>query len=184
LRRLELSAPVAASLWPVLAMALASHAADGSTSAAVAALTIRQSARDGHGVDGNGDLIRIVTLFDGRRVVDAWPNVFRPTYRRPPVSMPINTGTTLDRADDVQPDGIAVALLAPPRSTQGGVVLDLLATFDGGAAPVRIGMTPGEWCDAVVGLNGPERWYPYGAGSFGRRTIIDLQRVGCRAQLL
>jgi hypothetical protein len=181
--RIQLSGPVAAALWPVLLLALAGRPAGDRKERSE--LTLAQSSGGGYDIDGNGEAIAVTTLFDGAHVADRWPNVFRPTYRRRPQSMPMNLRASLEREEEVATDSLALAILEPP-AVEGSDVAVLLLVVDGDRRgfPMRLAMTPSEWFSAVVGLGGVDRWYPYGAGSFGRVTTIDVAGRGGRAQFV
>jgi len=182
--RIQLSGSVAAALWPALLLGLASRPA-GVGRKERSELTLAQSSDGGYGIDGNGEAIAVTTLFDGAHVADRWPNVFRPTYRRRPQSMPMNLRASLERDEEMSTDAVALAILEPP-AVEGSDVAVVLLVVDGERKgfPMRLAMTPSEWFGAVVGLGGVERWYPYGAGSFGCDTTIDVAGRGGRAQFV
>ena len=181
---IQLSGPVVATLWPILLLALASASA-GHGMKERSGLNLAQSGEGGYQFDGNGEAIATTTLFDGAHVVDRWPNVFRPTYRRQPQSMPMNVRASLDPTGEVQADAVALAVLEPPAVDGKHIGVDLLVVHhDQRGVPMRLRMTLSEWCGAFVALRGEERWYPYGAGSFGCQATIDLTRLDGRLQLL
>jgi hypothetical protein len=181
-RLVQLSRPVAAPLWPALLLMLGSQrkqqepAHEGQERPA--GLRLGQSAEGGYGLDGNGEPIATATLYDGARILfDRWPNAFRPTYRHPAQPMPMNVTAALDRSGAVVPDALAVAVLEPPSFDGQALTIGvLLVDGDRRASPMRVRMTPSEWCRAVVAVEGEERWYPHGAGSFGREVTIDISR--------
>jgi hypothetical protein len=175
--RIQLAGPVAASLWPILIGGLASGNRTGERSG----LTLGQAAEGGYQFDGNGEPIVGSTLFDGVEVVAQLPNAFRPTYRRPPRSMPMNLRASVQGSDDWPVDVVAVAILEPPAIEGSHIAVGLLGVDRDRRLPMRLRMTPRQWCEAVVALQGDARWYPYGAGSFGCLTTLDLNRLRERA---
>jgi hypothetical protein len=172
--RIQLAGSVAAALWPILLEALAS----GNRAGGRSELTLRQSAEGVYEVDGNGEAIAGSTLFDGVTVAGSLPNAFRPTYRRRPRPTPMNLQASLARSDAAPADALAVAILEPPATDGSVVAAGVLVVHRGRPVPMRLRMTPDQWCEAVVALAGDGRWYPQGAGSFGCDTTLDITRAG------
>jgi hypothetical protein len=105
------------------------------------------------GVDGYGDPI-----------VEAsgpWPNVYRPSYRVPPVRMPMQLRLECDVTEIEEDRPIAVALLAPVSS-----VLRVLIDDGRRAYPSAVRVT------RIDAVSGRRTWYPYGGGSFGAEMML------------
>lgn len=105
------------------------------------------------GVDGYGAPIIEAT--------EAWPNVYRPSYRVRPACMPMQLRLECDVTEIERDRPIAVALLAPVSS-----VLRVLIDDGKRAYPSTVRIT------RIDAVSDERTWYPYGAGSFGAEMML------------
>ncbi len=112
----------------------------------------------GGGVDGKGQLVDELAL-GGL----PWPNWYRPSYRSRPQRMPMNVAIEAEIVEMEASVPRAVALLAPPD----GLRLRVLCVQGEEIGPMTIHV------GRVVGVAGPRRWYPYGAGAYGSEMMVS-----------
>lgn len=106
------------------------------------------------GIDGKGNLVE--------EAAGDWPNWYRPSYRVPPMRVPLHLRIECDVTEIDAGRPIAVALLASVH----GPVLRVLVDDGSSAYPATVRIAR---IDAVAS----ERvWYPYGAGSFGAEMML------------
>jgi len=107
--------------------------------------------------DGKG-----LPVHEQRLTNPPWPNWFRPSYRLRPVRMPLHL-RAVAASDDVDADvPRAVALLAPVA----GNVLHVLCADGDEVFATTIAV------ERVLAARATDRWYPYGAGSFGAELLV------------
>jgi hypothetical protein len=109
------------------------------------------------GIDGKGQHIA-----EWDAAVRPWPNWYRPSYRTRPVRGPLNVRAVCDVSQVDAELPVAVAVLAPVS----GLVLNVLIADRGEVYPAAVRIT------RIDAVGQPERWYPYGAGSFGAEMML------------
>jgi len=109
------------------------------------------------GHDGKG-----LPVIDQKLTAGPWPNWFRPSYRTRPVRMPLHLRAVAasDNIDNSVPE--AIALLAPVA----GNVLHVLCVDGDAVFPTTVAV------ERVLAARPSDRWYPYGAGSFGAEMLV------------
>jgi hypothetical protein len=105
--------------------------------------------------DGNG-----LPVLEQRLMTAPWPNWFRPSYRTRPVRMPLHLRAV--GSEEIAEAPEAVALLAPVA----GNVLHVLCVDGNEVFPTTIAV------ERVLAARPTNRWYPYGAGSFGAEMLV------------
>lgn len=171
---LVLDPPVASALWPDLLEALVE-----SRTESIAPLRIGQRVSSPLRLDGDGEPVREAVLFEQRPLLrQQWPNIYRPSYRFRPTRAAIDVCGSMPVEPAATPSVRAFALLAPPRVAGGKFSLSLLCGREGGGGsfPLQLVETPGAVVAMIASVGSPEGWYPYGAGSFGSRVV--LERIG------
>ena len=136
-------------------------------------LPLCQSTHPSYPNDGDGRRVRDFDA-DGTRA-DVWPNRFRPSYRAPaePALFHVEIGSVSEMAGE--PAIAALETLAPPRIIGDVVVLDALCERDDSSflASIEISLPLLRGC----GAGGERRWFPYGAGSWGRTMVVPDTRI-------
>ncbi len=120
----------------------------------LAGVSVRQ--RSGT-VDGRGLPIEDVEVDSA-----PWPNVWRPSYRVPPLSAPMQLVASHPATEIDRDLPCAVALLEPPRDSR----LHVLLVQDGRSWPAVILLR------SVRSIGGARGWYPVHAGSFGVEMVL------------
>jgi hypothetical protein len=107
--------------------------------------------------DGKG-----LPVLEQRLTDPPWPNWWRPSYRTRPIRMPLHLRAVApsDNINYSAPE--AVALLVPVA----GNVLHVLCVDGGDVFPTTIAV------ERVLAVRNTNRWYPYGAGSFGAEMLV------------
>lgn len=103
------------------------------------------------------------------------PNAFRPTYRLPPVRLPLHVrliGPTRETDFDLRAIEILEPFVIGPERLQTGL---LCLDSDGKAMACGVSTTPGKWLSAMRSAAREYRWFPHSAGVYG--NDIDMERV-------
>jgi len=169
---LSLAPVVAAALWATLTPWILSGASKGPS-----ALTLDQSIHPVLVRDGNGLMIAPKHLYDhdGGTLWSELPNVFRPSYRTKPVSMPFHI-----RAHPIQSvvhsHYEAHALLQRFIWTSEGLATRLLCKNPetDSVLAIALSMDPQRWLNSTVGIDPEATWFPNLAGTYGSKTVIRI----------
>ncbi|HXI14350.1 MAG TPA: hypothetical protein VNM92_17160 [Thermoanaerobaculia bacterium] len=169
---LSLEPVVAAALWAALTPWILGGAPGGASGP-----TLDQSIHPELAHDGNGLIIAPKRLFgiEGGARWSELPNMFRPSYRAKPVSMPFHLRANPIRSD-VHGDYEAHALLQRFIWTPVGLAAKLLCRSRNSDSVFAstIVMTPERWLQSVVGIDSEMTWFPNLAGTYGSRTLIRI----------
>ncbi|HUP63774.1 MAG TPA: hypothetical protein VM557_00635 [Thermoanaerobaculia bacterium] len=134
---------------------------------------LRQSTHPSYPNDGDGRRVRDFGA-DGTKA-DLWPNRFRPSYRAPAQPALFHVEIRSEREPPGEPAIAALETLAQPRIIGELVVLDALCERDGssflGSIEIPLPLLRGS------GAAGKRRWFPYGAGCWGRTLVIPEARI-------
>lgn len=106
------------------------------------------------GVDGYGHAII--------EAANAWPNVYRPSYRMRPVRMPLNLRLECEDTHIDEDAPRAIALLAPVT----GLTIRVLVEDGRRVHPATVAV------DRIRAVADERVWYPYGGGSFGAALML------------
>lgn len=144
-------------------------------------LSLMQSTHEAYDVDGRGRRIVSQPLFSsilGQRL--QFPNVFRPSYRYPPLAAPFHVQLTgLQKLNPTSKPLTARACLSPMVVTPDEIDVVLLCMRPGerGWFAARLRMAPEDLLERVAGETGQREWFPYGAGAYGTAVVVDDVRL-------
>jgi len=158
---------VAAGFWKTIFFSPASR------SLLRSGLVVEQRPRHATEVDGNGQAVLSVDLSENERP----PNVFRPSYRTPPVRLPLNLSVT-HRRDRVEGAIRAIAFTHPPELTLDGFLETGMLCVDavsGRSFRASVQIPPGDFCERIEGISRDLIWYPEMAGIFGSDSLAELE---------
>lgn len=157
---------------PVTARILRSLVDSGSARRLPPEFQIVQTEHEDYPFDGAGQPITRTILNDENPVP---PNAFRPTYRLPPVRLPLHIrliGPARETSFDLRAIEILEPLAISPDRFQAGL---LCVDTNGRAMAFGVSTTPGAWLSRMRSAGKEYRWFPYSAGAYG--NDIDLEGV-------
>jgi len=131
-----------------------------------------QTEHEDYPYDGLGHSITRIVLNADAGVP---PNVYRPTYRLPPVRVPLHVrliGPSLAPAFDARAIEILEPFLVRPDRLEAGL---LCLDAEGRPLACRVSTSPGQWLAAMRSAGTEYRWFPYSAGAYGNE--IDLEGI-------
>lgn len=166
---------VTAELWPALLRMIDGH--QEARRQANEGLEIRQGTHPDFSIDGIGQTIqrRSLSEVDG---LAAFHNVFRPSYRIRPVRAPFHLESAGLRRASATPKLRVVAVLSGFSTNAGMLGIPVLCTAGSGSFTGTISMTLEEWLERLsVCDNEESEWFPVGAGSHGRRVVVEGIRL-------
>lgn len=139
-------------------------------------LEIRQGTHPDFSVDGIGQSIQRGSLSE-LNAPAAFPGVFRPSYRIRPVRAPFHLESAGLRRASVTPELRVVAGLSGFSTGAGMLSLPVLCTAGPVSFTGTISMTLEEWLERMSVPDAESQWFPVGAGSHGRRVVIERVRL-------
>ncbi|HSN68402.1 MAG TPA: hypothetical protein VLV48_04100, partial [Thermoanaerobaculia bacterium] len=107
------------------------------------------------------------------RAPHEWPNVFRPSYRSPaaPALMHVELGGD-DQRSTMAVECEVLELARAPHVGEGAIVLDALCARGSETFFASIEIAAERLVSGTA--SGPRRWFPFGAGAWGRRLAVEL----------
>ena len=162
---LQAGTPDRVMLLPNVCAALNATIASSAEALARSGVSLQQEQHESFLFDGRGEQLQRMALTSGQQ----WPNVFRPSYRLPPVAMPFHVAMSSEVEPANDAPIVAAALLEPFTIREGWLTARLLSTH-----PVEVRIPIEQLGRRLHRISADRKWFPYAAGAWGTNTILEL----------